>query len=78
MYSPPDWDSRCDQAVTEPNPSKRQALVYDCVKTIYDEAMSVPIMTDPVVFAMDKSVRGYNFCDVSAHLWTPAGLWLSK
>jgi peptide/nickel transport system substrate-binding protein len=77
VYYPPNWGSMCDAAVSEPDPVKAKAMLQDITKTLFDNAMAVPICTDPTIFAFAKNVGGINtFAPVMPHIFSPAGLWL--
>jgi ABC-type transport system substrate-binding protein len=69
----------CDAMVTEPDPVIRAGLIQGLVKTLYDEAMSIPICTYAIVYAFGKNVGGgETYAPVSSHLQCPEGLWLEK
>ena len=79
VYYPDNWDARCDAMVTEPDAAKRATLVQGLVKTLYDEAMALPICTYPIIYAFGKNVGGGDsYAPVSSHLQCPEGLWLKK
>ena len=79
QFIPPGIEQAITQACAEPDSSKRLQIVQNVVKTLYDEAVAVPVMTKPSIFVMAKSVHGCNFTTLCSTLvWTPADAWLSK
>jgi peptide/nickel transport system substrate-binding protein len=77
VYYPPNWDSLCDAAVSEPDPAKAKAMVQDIVKILFDNEMAIPICTNPQIFAFAKNVGGIDtFVPIMPHTFTPSGLWL--
>jgi peptide/nickel transport system substrate-binding protein len=79
LYYPENWDARCDAAISETDPVKRKEMVQELVKTIHDECMSIPIMTNPVIIAFAPNVGGADsYAPLTSHFQSPHGLWLKE
>jgi len=57
MGRTPDWQTRVDATVATPDPAKNMELFKGLIKTMVDEAMNIPLWTQPDLSAIDKSVH---------------------
>lgn len=78
MYRPPEFQNILDQIYSEPDYEKRSVLAKKISRTLYDEAMVVPIMIKSVHAATQPNVHDTHMCEFHSTAWHPQDTWLSK
>ncbi len=76
MYFPEGWNATSEAILGDPNATSRKAKIQAAMKTIFDQAMIIPVCTGPMLAAFDKSIGGTEtFFPVSPHIQCVAGLY---
>jgi peptide/nickel transport system substrate-binding protein len=78
LYRPVSMTDALKQARIEPNPEKYKELMQSITKTLYDEALMVPLWTYPGIVATNKSVHDLDMFRLDKTLWSATDTWLSK
>jgi peptide/nickel transport system substrate-binding protein len=76
MYFPSGWDQTSEAIISDANPVTRKDKVQSAMRTIFDQAMIIPVCTGPMLAAFDSSIGGTEtFFPVSPHIQCVAGLY---
>jgi len=79
MYQPPGYWEKWDSLIAQLDTVKRNAILKDILKTIYDEAICVPYQGDAPLVAMNSKLHG--FAHHAFHVtsfWDPGKIWKEK
>jgi ABC-type transport system substrate-binding protein len=77
---PPGFQDMLDKSIATRDPAERKMLSQKIIKMIYDEAIMVPLYSEPRIAAMSPKLHGIRFYYDTPHpfIWYPADAWLSK
>jgi peptide/nickel transport system substrate-binding protein len=79
MYQPAGYWDKWSALVAELDTAKRNVILKDILKTIYDEAIAIPYQGDAPLVAMNPKLHG--FAHHAFHVtsfWAPGEVWLEK
>ncbi len=79
IYQPAGYWDKWDALKQELDPAKRQAILKDILKTIYDNVICVPYQGDAPLVAMQPKLHG--FAHHALHItsfWSPGEVWLEQ
>jgi ABC-type transport system substrate-binding protein len=79
MYQPAGYWDKWTALTQQLDPVKRNAILVDILKTIYDEAIAVPYQGDAPLVAMNPKLHG--FAHHAFHVtsfWAPGEVWKDK
>jgi ABC-type transport system substrate-binding protein len=79
MYQPAGYWAKWDALTAEMDITKRNVILKDILKTIYDEAIAIPYQGDAPLVAMNPKLHG--FAHHAFHVtsfWSPGEVWKEK
>jgi peptide/nickel transport system substrate-binding protein len=78
-YRPPDWQKNIDAALAEMDIAKRTVLHQSLIKTMFDEAMSIPLWGTPLISVQKSKVHDLNFTKGGQpHFYSIESVWMEK
>jgi MarR-like DNA-binding transcriptional regulator SgrR of sgrS sRNA len=78
MLRPTDWQSRLDAAVAQVDDNQRIAQEQALIKTMFDQAMAIPLWAAPDISAQQKGLHNLNWEQGQPYNFTFQDAWLSK
>jgi peptide/nickel transport system substrate-binding protein len=79
MYQPPGYWDKWKALIAEMDTAKRNVILKDILKTIYDEGIAIPYQGDAPLVAMNPKLHG--FAHHAFHVtsfWAPGEIWKAK
>ena len=78
VYKPEGWQEALMKAVNEPDDAKRITYTKAACKIMHDEAMAIPLWTEPQITAISPKVHDIQWAQGHGYFWEPQNTWLSK
>ncbi len=78
MFRPTDWQSRLDAALTQVDDGKRITQMQGLIKTMFDEAMAIPLWAAPDISAQDTRLHDLNWEQGQPYNFTFQDAWMAK
>jgi peptide/nickel transport system substrate-binding protein len=76
---PPDWQKNLDTALAEMNIANRNVLHQALIKTMFDQAMAIPLWGTPLISVQKSTVHDLNFTKGGQpHFYNIESVWLEK
>ncbi len=76
MWRPPGWQAQLDAAISETSDTKRLELYKGLIKTIFDNAMFMPVYAWYELEAFTPEVQDIAYGKFSTY-WEPWNTWLA-
>jgi hypothetical protein len=78
-YAPPGWFQKWDSVGTQTDQNIRINQVRELIRTMAEEAITIPIWETHPQSASNGKVNDLDWCGKkNTNYWNPIGVWLSK